>query len=515
MAMERVPMDKTRDILRLRWKQQLSVRDTAASVKVGTGTVSETTNRAKAAGLDWEAVEKLGDAELQEQLYRRTAKATSAVERPKPDPVHIHTQLKRPGVTLELLHLEYLEDHPNGYRYTWFCELYRSWQAQHRVWMRQSHKGGEKAFVDFSGQKPSYVDPNTGEVVEMELFIAALGASNLTYAVAVETQQVEDWIDAHNQAVKYFGGVTQAFVPDCLKSGVTRACRYEPTIQRTYLDWARHHGTAIVPARPRKPRDKPKVEVAVQIAQRWILARLRDETFFSPDTLNRRIAELCDEMNLRPMKKYGGKSRRDLYELLDRPHLKPLPEVPYVLTKWKTVTLNLDYHIEIEKHWYSAPYVLVHQKLEARITPNTVELYHRGERVAAHVRSFAEYQHTTDPAHMPEAHRRHSLGVDGVIAWGASVGPMTEAMVRRLIDANPFPEQGWRSARGLQRVGEKYGAERTERACAWALHFNARSYKPVARILELNREKLPLPGESAIPTASIMHENVRGPAYFH
>jgi transposase len=320
--------------------------------------------------------------------------------------------------------------------------------------MRQTHKAGEKTFVDFSGRKPSYIDPTTGAV---ELFIAVLSASNLTYAVAVPTQQVEDWIAGHNGAVEYFGGVTEAFVPDCLKSGITRPCRYEPTIQCTYLDWARHHGTAVVPARPYKLRDKTKVEVAVQIAQRWILARLRNETFFSLEALNRRIRELCDELNLRPMKKLGGKTRRELFESLDRPYLKPLPETRYVLTIWETVTVNLDYHVEYEKHWYSAPYVLVHVELEARVTATTVELYHRGNRVASHPRSYVPYKHTTDPSHMPEAHRRHSAGVDGVLAWGASVGPMTEAMVRRLIDANPCRE----------RPEEKRQASRITGRLAW------------------------------------------------
>ena len=513
MAMERLPMRKIREILRLRWQQGRSVREAARSVGASVGVVCDTTSRAKGAGLDWEAAEKLGDSELERLLYQSAAVAV--VERPKPDPVYIHTELKRPGVTLELLHLEYLQQHPEGYRYTAFCDHYRKWQARHRVWMRQTHKGGEKTFVDFSGRKPSYVDPTTGERVEVELFVAVLGASNLIYAVAVASQRVDDWIEGHNGAVEYFGGVTEAFVPDCLKSGITRPCRYEPTIQRTYLDWARHHGTAVVPARPYKPRDKAKAEVGVQIAQRWILARLRKETFFSLEALNRRIRELCDELNLRAMKRLGGKTRRELFESLDRPNLKPLPETRYVLTIWEDVTVNLDYHVEYDKHWYSAPYVLVHVELEARITATTVELYHRGNRVASHARSYVPYKHTTDDSHMPEAHRRHSAGVEGVLAWGASVGPMTEAMVRRLIEANPCREQGWRSARGLQRVGEKHGPERTERACAWGLHFNARSYKPVARLLDLGRETMPLPNEISAPAAVIVHQNVRGPQYFH
>lgn len=513
MATERLPMRKIREILRLRWQQGLSVRRTAASVGASLGAVSETTRRARAVGLEWAAAEQLGDVELEQRLYPPLA--TCAATRVKPDPEYLHVQLRRPGVTLELLHFEYLQEHPDGYRYTTFCDVYRQWRARVSTWMRQTHKGGEKTFVDFSGRKPFYVDATTGDRVEVELFVAVLGASNFTYAEGVATQRVEDWIEAHNGTVAYFGGVTEIFVPDCLKSGVTKPCRYEPKIQRTYAEWARHHDTAIVPARPYKPRDKAKVEVAVQIVQRWILARLRNETFFSLGTLNRRIRQLCDELNDRPMKRLGGKTRRELFETLDRPHLKALPADRYELAVWNDVALNADYHVEFEKHWYSAPYTLVHIELEVRATAKTVEILHHGKRVAAHPRSYAPYKHTTDPSHMPEAHRRHSAGVDGVLAWGASVGPMAHAMVQRLIDANPVREQGWRSARGLQRTGEKHGPERTERACAWGLHLNARSYKPIARILELGRESMLLPHEQAAAEVAIEHENVRGADYFH
>jgi transposase len=277
---------------------------------------------------------------------------------------------------------------------------------------------------------------------------------------------------------------------------------------------AQHYGTAIVPARPYKPRDKAKVEVAVQVVQRWIVARLRNETHFSLRSLNARIAELREDLNARPMKKLGA-TRRELFETYDRPALRPLPATPYELTEWSEVRVNLDYHVELDKHWYSAPYALVHEKLWACVTATTIELFHRGGRVAAHARSHVPHKRTTDPAHMPEAHRQHSAGVEGVLAWAASVGPMTEAMARKLIDANPIREQGWRSARGLRRVGEKHGPERTELACARALRFGARSYKPVANILALGRERLPLPGEEAVEAPTIDHENVRGPGYYH
>jgi transposase len=418
-------------------------------------------------------------------------------------------------VTLELLHLEYLEQHPQGLRYTAFCDTYRQWRAKAAVTMRQVHKAGEKCFVDYSGVLAKYIDPCTGQVVEVELFVAVLGASNYTFAEATATQRVADFVSSHERAFAYFGGVTEVVVPDQLKSGVVLACRYEPTIQRTYGDMARHYGTAIVPARPKKPRDKAKVEVGVQIAQRWILARLRRETHFSLESLNFRIGELLSDLNARPMKKLGGVSRRELFERLDRPALSPLPSERFEYGEWSRGRLGHDYHVEVSDHWYSAPYGLAQEEVWSWCAATTVAVFHAGTRVALHVRSDVKHGHTSDPAHMPEAHRQQAAGADAVLAWATAAGPMTEAMARRLIDANPVHQIGWRSARGLQQIGQKYGAARTELACARAVRLGARSYKTVANILALNRESTPLPGDEPSERPVIVHENLRGPGYYH
>ena len=513
MATERLPMRKIREVLRLRWQLGLTVREAARSLGVSVGVVSKMGARATTAGLTWTVVEGLDDVALEERLYGRAVALTA--ERARPDPIYIHTELRRPGVTLELLHLEYLEQHPEGLRYTAFCDAYRRWRATAAVTMRQVHKAGEKCFVDYSGVLATYVDPRTGEVVDAELFVAVLGASNYTFAEATATQRVADFVSSHERAFAYFGGVPEIVVPDQLKSGVVIACRYEPAIQRTYGDMARHYGTAIVPARPYKPRDKAKVEVAVQIAQRWILARLRRETHFSLASLNARIGELLGDLNARPMKKLGGVSRRELFERLDRPALRPLPTELFEYGEWERGRLGLDYHVEVSEHWYSAPYGLAKDQVWSWSTATMVAVFHGDARVALHVRSDVRHGHTTDPAHMPEAHRRQAAGADAVLAWATAAGPMTEAMARRLIAANPVHEMGWRSARGLQRIGEKYGAERTELACARAVRLGARSYKTVANILALNRESIPLPGDEPSEATVIVHENVRGPGYYH
>jgi transposase len=514
MATERLPMRRIREILRLRREQGLSVRETARALGVSVGVVSKTASRAEKAGITWEVAERMTDAALEERMYGRRP-ASPSDDRPRPNPVHLHTELRRPGVTLEVLHLEYLEHHPTGLRYTAFCDVYRRWLATASVTMRQVHKAGEKCFVDYSGKTLSFVDPTTGQRVPVELFVAVLGASNLTYAEATLSQKVQDFVLAHVHALTYFGGALAQWVPDQLKSAVVVSCRYEPGIQRTYADFARHYDSAVVPARPHKPRDKAKVEAAVLVVQRWILARLRNEIFFSLESLNRRIRELLDELNARPMKKLGGISRRELFERVERSALRPLPSEAYEYADWHQKTLNTDYHVEIDKHWYSAPHRLAHQEIWARVTAHTVELFHLGERVASHRRSAVNYKHTTEPSHMPEAHRRHAAGPDSVLSWAESVGPMTTAMVKRLLDANPVREQGWRSARGLQRVGETYGAARTEQACGSALRFGARSYKPIERLLVLGRESLGLLDDETPEAAGIQHENVRGPDYYH
>ncbi len=505
-------MSKTREILRTRWALGLSVREASRATGVSTGVVSKTASRAQKAGLTWAAVEALSDAELARRLYGEAAPAQS--DRAEPDPVWMHRELRRRGVTLELLHLEYLSEHPTGFRYTAFCDRYRQWLSRQSVVMRQVHRAGEKAFVDYSGVRPHFIDASTGQKVDVELFVAALGASSLTFATATLTQRVADFVSAHVKAFRYFGGVPKITVPDQLRSAVSVPCRYEPTIHRAYSELGRHYDTAIVPARPGHPRDKAKVEVAVQVAQRWILARLRNETFFSLESLNARIAELLEDLNARPMKRLRA-SRRELFERYEREALKPLPSEAYVISEWSGGnTLDESYHVRVEDHFYSAPHVLVGEVVEMRLTSSTVEVFCGGARVAAHARSY-EAGKTTETEHMSEGHRAHCDAEADVKAWSVSVGPMCFALVEKILNANPIREAAVRSTLGLRSVAKKYGERRTERACETALRLGARSYKPVERMLKLGRETMPLYGDEPSERAPIAHDNVRGPEYFN
>jgi transposase len=432
-----------------------------------------------------------------------------------PHALHVHTELRGKGVTLELLHLEYLAEHPDGLRYSAFCAHYRRWAALQRTSMRQVHKAGEKLFVDYAGQRPHVVDSRTGEWRNVELFVAVLGASNYTYAEATLTQTIPDFLASHTRALEYFGGVTALVIPDQLRTGVSHPCRYEPGVQRSYGDWARHYGTAVLPARPAKPRDKAKVEVAVQIVERWILARLRHETFFTLAALNQRIAELLEALNARPMKGYGGQSRGALFERFDRPALRPLPTDRYVYAEWGKARVNIDYHIDVNDHLYSVPHALVHAVVEVRLTAATVEIFHRGERVWVHLRCDG-HGYSTIPEHMPKAHRAHlEWTPTRLIRWGTTIGPDVGALVAAILASRPHPEQGYRSCLGLMRLAKSHGADRLNAACARALAAQARSYTHVDSILKRGLDRVPLDAVSAPPAAPPRtHENIRGAAYY-
>lgn len=511
MATERLSMRQIREILRQKLVVGRSNRQVAASLGISNGSVSSTASRARALGLDWEKVAALSDDALEERLYGpRSAKR---VGRPLPDPAYLHVELRRVGVTLQLLHLEYLEQHSNGFRYTAFCAHYNEWLARQKLTMRQVHRAGEKLFVDYSGKKPRIVDAQTGEVTEVELFVAVLGASNFTYAEATRTQTVADWIGSHVRALHDLGGVPKAIVPDQLKSGVTRSCRYEPGVQRTYEEMACHYGTTILPARPKSPRDKAKVEGGVLIAQRWVLAKMRNQIFFSLDALNERIAELVFELNDRPMRVYGA-SRRELFERLDKPVLGSLPETRFVTSEWKTARINIDYHVEFDHHFYSVPSSLARQEIDIRATAATVEIYLRGERVAAHARSARRGLHTTVTEHMPKAHQAHAeWSPSRILAWAATLGPETAKLAEAILAARPHPEQGYRSCLGILRLSKKYGGDRVEIACGRAMSVGARSYHHVESILKHGLDRIA--SAEVAGTARPAHENIRGPGYYH
>lgn len=511
MTQERLTMRKIREVLRLKWECRLSNRAVARSCSISHSTVSEYLQRAEAAGLSWPLPADLDEDALFRLLFPAPAQP-SAKSIPSPDWPWIHTELRRKGVTLQLLWVEYREAHPDGYGYSQFCELYRRWAKRLQTSMRLAHKGGEKIFVDYAGQTVPVVDPHTGEVREAQVFIAVLGASNYTYAEAHWSQGLPNWIGAHVRTFAFIGGATEIVVPDNLKAGVKQPCRYEPDLNPTYQDLAQHYGTAVIPARARKPKDKAKVEVGVQVIERWILARLRHRTFFSLADLNQAIRELLDQLNTRPMK-HLGRSRRELFELLDRPALKPLPEQPYEFALWKRARVNIDYHVEFERHYYSVPHMLIHEEVYLRATEGTIEIFFKNRRIASHRRANAPGRHTTLAEHMPPDHQAYQeWSPDRFTRWAQTIGPHTTQLVQAILASRQHPQQAYRSCLGLLRLAGRYGEERLEAACRRAFPVGIHSYKGVKNILDAHLDQVE--PDEPLTAAPTTHENIRGQTYY-
>lgn len=507
-------MRKIRELLRLHRGEGLSRRQAAVAAGLPYATAADHLARAERAGLGWPLPDELDDAALEARLFVPASARPPTELRPLPDWPTVHRELRRhKGVTLQLLWLEYRERHPEGFGYSWFCHAYRAWTGHLDLVMRQAHRAGEKLFVDFAGQTLPIVDPDTGEVWPAQLFVAVLGASSYTYAEALASQALPHWIGAHVRAFEAFGGCPAIIVPDNLKAGVTRAHRYEPELNPTYAELAAHYGCAVIPARPAKPRDKAKAESGVLQAERWVLAALRHRTFFSLAEANAAIAERVAWLNARPFRKLPG-SRLSMFEELDRPALRPLPARPYEYAEWLTAKVNIDYHVEVERHWYSVPHQLVGQRLDIRASARVVEVFHRGRRVASHPRDTGRERFTTVPAHMPEAHRRHAAWTPSrIVAWAERTGPATADLVARIMASRPHPEQGFRSCLGIMRLGRHYGDERLEAAATRALAIRGLSYRSVESILKAGLDAVPLPG--AEPVTSIgVHANVRGARYY-
>jgi transposase len=506
-------MRKIREVLRLRWECKVPYRTIARSCTVGHSAAQECVCRAELAGLSWPLPEDLDDAALAALLYPGAQGGSSAIERALPDWAYVFTELRRKEMTLRLLWVEYREHDPQGYSYSQYCELYNRWAGHLRPSLRLIHRAGEKCFVDYAGQTIEVIDPDTGEIREAQLFVGVLGASSYTYAEAHWTQELPNWIAAHVRMSAFFQGVTEIWVPDNLKSGVTKPCRYEPGINPTYQDLARHYGVAVVPARVKKAKDKAKAEVAVQVVQRWILARLRNMQFFGLPSVNHTIGELLDEVNRRPMR-HVGKSRRELFEALDRPALRPLPSKPYEMAVFAKATVGIDYHVGFDKNFYSVPFPLIRQEAWVRATDHTVEVFVRGKRVSSHRRHYTINQWYTLSEHRPPQHRNYlEWTPERFLRWAEKFGPATRQLVQTRLDSKDHPEQSFRACLGILGLAKRYGDARLEAACARALRSGIRSYHGIKNILDSGVDRLALHEESnAAPTAS--HANVRGKTYY-
>lgn len=517
MPAERLSMRKTREILRLHFENKLSARAIARSCNASSSTVLSYIHRAEVAKLEWPLPSAMDDTALEKLLF--PTEHAPVRTRPDPDWSLVHRELQKKHVTKLLVWQEYREANSDGMQYSHFCERYNRWRERLGLVMRRDHKAGERLFVDFSGDTIAIIHPRTGEVKEAKLFVAVLGASNLTYVEPVLNEDLPTWIQCHVNAFAYFGGVPEIVVPDNLKSGVTRPDHYDPEINRTYASLAEHYAVAVIPARARKPRDKAKVEQGVLLAERWILAVLRHRELQSMSELREAVSALNERLNNRTMQKLKV-SRRELFESIERQALRPLPARPFEACEWKKVRVNIDYHVEFDKHYYSVHYsnhINGRRDMEVRATATSIEIFCGGKRIASHARSYdAVKRYVTQPEHMPAAHRNTNLEwpPSRFLEWAKTIGPATEQFISQILERRRHPEQAFKSCMGVLRQGEAYPRERLERSCAMALRQRAFSSVAVRNILKNNRDVM-ADIEPTEQTSLAQHENVRGAGYYH
>ncbi|MFZ4072448.1 MAG: IS21 family transposase [Caulobacterales bacterium] len=508
-------MRRAREILGMKFEAGLAVREIARRTDVPRRTVRTLFARFAARGLTWPIAPEVSEADLEALMFKEAGAKSGSRRRAEPDWSAVHKELKRKHVTLQILWDEYIERHPDGYRYSRFCEVLRAWEDKLSVTMRQNYLGGEKLFVDYAGDTvPVIIDRQTGETRAAHIFVAVIGASSLTYAEATWTEGLSDWIGAHTRTFAFIGGAPKLVIPDNPKVAVIKACFYEPMVNRTYEDMLKHYDTTALPARPRKPRDKSKVEAAVRIMERYLLGRLRNRLFYSLAELNTAIRKILTHLNDEFKIRRLGVTRRALFEEIDKPNLTPLPVEGYVYAEWRIRRANLDYHVDVDGSFYSVPFQLAREKIEARITARTIELFVKGQRVAAHARLATCGRHTTVPEHMPSSHRRHGgWSAERIQTEAQSIGPNAALYCTLVLAHKHHPEQGYRACLGIVRLPKTYGRDRVEAACERALEIGARTYASVKSILEHRLDQRPT-NKAAADEAPIQHPNIRGRRYY-
>jgi transposase len=513
MPTERLSMRRIRQLLAMRFGAGASTRAIGRELGIAPSTVREYLARAAAAGIGWPLAADVTDESLLARLFVNAGVRTGARFHAEPDWAALVRELKRPAVNLMILWEEYRAVHPDGYAYSRFCQMFREFERRLSPTMRQQHVAGHKLFVDYSGKRVPIVDPLTGEVRVAEIFVAVLGASSCTYAEATWTQTLPDWIGAHVRMFRFYGAAPRLLVPDNLKSGINKASFYDPEVNRSYGAMAAHYSVGILPARPRRPRDKAAVEAGVRFAQSYIIGRLRNVTFFSLAECNAAITVAVERMNGREMRRLGT-SRRQLFEAIELPVMQTLPRDDFEYAEWHLARVGIDYHVEVQGFLYSVPHALIREQVDTRATARTIEVFHRGKRVAAHARRYGGPRHGTQPEHMPSAHRRYAEWTpERVRRQARAIGPNTEGLIIAVLARRPHPEQGFRTCLGVLRLFRGIDAARAERVSLRAVEIGALSYASVASILKHRLDRPASP--QAADGTPLLHDNIRGSRYYH
>lgn len=513
MANERISMRKIKEVLRLKYDKSLNVSQISQICSISRPAVDSYLLRFRASGLVWPLPEEITDDFLEKKLFScNTVKNSLKAD---PDYEYMIQEIRRPNVTLEVLWSEYIAANPNGYQYSYFCELYRMYAKKLNYSMRQEHKAGDKNFVDFSSMEDiNIIRPFDEETIKPKLFVSVWGASNYMFAKAVKGEDLKSWINVNIDSLEYYGCCPKAIVPDNLKSAVTKACRYEPDINPTYTEFAEHYGVAIFPARPYRPKDKSKAENGVKLAKRWLLSRLRNRIFHSLDELNTEILKLLEIFNSKKMKKFN-KSRKELFEELDKPNALPLPQKRYEFALWKQARVQLNYHVSFEEHYYSVPYTFIHKVVDMRGSGEIIEIFHKGERICSHQSSLEKNGYTTVKEHMPKNHQKYAEWTPERISELAQRGgPHVKEIVKQMINKKRFPEQAYRACLGILRLENRYSKERLNAACSRAIQYGIVSYDGIAEILKKGLDKIHAESNSNANIIGKSHENIRGSEYY-
>lgn len=511
MANKRIEMRKIRELLRLKFEQNISARKAATIVGIGKTAASQYVSGFKSSGLSYTNVATMPDSDLLNAINAKKESENPRFKELSKQFPYFEKELKRTGVTLQLLWREYMESQSGCYGYSQFCHHYYHWRKETKVSMRMEHKAGDKMFVDFTGKKLSIVDAKTGEIQELEVFVAVLGSSQLSYIEAVPSQKKADWIGVNQNALHFYKGVPNAIVPDCLKSAVIKANKYEPQINETYNDFAQHYQTVILPARALHPQDKSLAENFVRNAYTHIYAPLRNQTFFTIEELN---TALWEQLDLYNRKKFQARdfSRQQLFDQVEKQQLKPLPSDSYELKTFNECKVQYNHHVYLkeDKHYYSVPFQLTGKKVLITYTSRNVEVFFKNSRIALHHRNRSIYGYTTKTEHRPQSHQFVSeWSPQRFIKWGRSISTEVEELITQLLESRQHPEQAYKSCMGLLSLSKKYDKEDYIKACKNALQLNLINYKFVKNTLEtkaFNLTNEPGSEQGKLPN----HQNIRG-----
>lgn len=510
-------MKKIKEVVRLHYEAGMSYRQIAQALNMSRPTVTKIITKWEETDYSFSKIKDLPDSTVEEYFYRAKSHSSKASDLKKEFPQYA-IELKRKGVTLQLFWEEYIKENPDGLKSTQFNLHFQKWKENEKISLHIDHKAGDKMYVDYAGHRMVLTDYKTGETMPVEVFVAILPASQLTYVEASESQNQESFMRSNERAIRYFGGVPSAIVPDNLKSGVIKPSIYEPELNALFSDFAEHYRCSVVPARSRKPKDKAHVENAVKIVYRRIFAPLRNRTFSTLKELNLAIAEKLEEYNNKKLTNMAV-SRRELFNLVEKSELRSLPREQYPLQYFQPDTLvNFNYHVELkkDKHYYNVSYIHRRKRVKLIYDERSVSIYHDNIRIAQHFRDPSPHRYSTRDDHMPPNHRFVNDWNPDKLKWLAgNVGEDTKRVITHILDSRKHPEQVYKSCLGILNQVKKYDSTALNLACRHAWNKDQSNYRTVIKELE----KIQYKAEHDFDSQQLTllpndHRNIRGAEYY-